>query len=302
MAGQIVNEPAAQATDAISVVIPTYARPERLLIAINSVLDQSSSPVEIIIADNDPAGSARQVCDEQASPLLVHVDASGIRGASHARNVGAQEAKGKWVAFLDDDDRWSTEYLEKTLERGRHKNVDMVLTPTMRDFSGEITPGKRPWEDVSFEQLLYNGNFGIVGSNIFIRTTVFRSIGGFDRLLPTSEDIDLFVRFDRGGFKYAVVPDPYVVQSIHSDQRLSETGSMLLYEGTKRLRDKYAQTVSKPTKRRLSARVHGRGFDAENGIVKKLGHAVTAALNGNSEPARQILRALKRALSIPRHS
>lgn len=290
------------AADSISVIIPTCVRSERLLVAIDGVLEQSEHPLEIIVSDSDPAGSARQVCDEHGLFSVVHIDASAIKGVSHARNTGAQEARGEWIAFLDDDDRWSSKYLENALARGQHTNVEMILTPFIRDYFGRAPNGKKPEEGVSIELLLRDGNFGIVGSNIFIRSRVFRSIGGFDRLLPTSEVIDLLIKFVRGGFNYAVVPDALVMLSTHDDPPLRESGSMSLYQGTKRLYEKYARLVSGSTKRRLSGRVHGRGFDAEQDFRKKLGHAAAAALNGNMVPVHDSLRALKRALSIPRRS
>lgn len=297
---RITKESITDVEDSISVVIPTYARPEQLPVAIKTVLNQSENPTEIIVSDNDPLGSASWICDEQSHTSIVYVNASAIRGASHARNSGAREARGEWIAFLDDDDRWSPRYLVNALERGKCQSADMVLTPMMRDYSGDVRPGKNPREGVPFETLLRDGNFGITGSNIFIRKRVFRSLGGFDRLMPASEDIDLFVRFKRGGFKYAVTPEALVVQSIHDGQRLSQTSSMSLYRGTKQLKEKHARFVSSSTRRKLSGRVHERGFHAEKGFKKKLVHATAAALSGNTGPFGDSLRAVKRGLVITR--
>jgi LmbE family N-acetylglucosaminyl deacetylase len=95
-------------TELLSVVIPTYERPERLREAALSVLDQDYPHLELIVVDDGPTGPTDRVLDQLAEGdrrvVVVHHDES--RGASAARNSGLAVAKGELVAFCDDDDTW----------------------------------------------------------------------------------------------------------------------------------------------------------------------------------------------------
>lgn len=278
----------------ISVVIPTFQRPDQLVTAIKSVTSQTLQPVEILISDNDPDESVRQVCRDLGIPLVVYLNSSNIKGASHARNAGASIARGEWLAFLDDDDRWLPEYLEQAIETGTAGAADLILTPTVRDYSGVLEPGKQPTEGIGFDDLLRYGNFGIVGSNIVVKTETFRDLGGFDEIMPASEDIDLLVRLIQAGLSYNVTPRELVIQAVHEDGRLSDYGSIPMYLGAKKLREKYGGMVDEASRRKLSGRVHSRGYFAELNFRRKMFHLVASTRYGNYAPAGDVVRLLKR--------
>src|SRR5205085_3629016 len=93
---------------AVSIVIPTYRRPDMLRTAVDSCLAQRgvTATFEIIVVDNDAAGSARATVDGLAADSAVPIryvleDKPGI---SHARNTGVRHAPGRYLAFLDDDE------------------------------------------------------------------------------------------------------------------------------------------------------------------------------------------------------
>jgi len=100
----------------VSVVIPTRGRPQLVLCAVESALRQSYVPLEIIVVidgpDSETARSLRGLRDERLR--LIELDENA--GGSEARNIGVRAAHGEWVAFLDDDDQWLQEKLEKQME------------------------------------------------------------------------------------------------------------------------------------------------------------------------------------------
>ena len=103
----------------VSVIIPTYKRPfEMIEKALQSVLEQSYSPLEILlVSDNDPDSQwARNVAEKvKACPQVRLLQMAKNSGAPAARNFGMQQARGAYFAFLDDDDRWLKDKLENQI-------------------------------------------------------------------------------------------------------------------------------------------------------------------------------------------
>lgn len=104
----------------VSVVIPTRNRPDLVLRAVRSALAQTLSPLEIIVVvdGRDPftVEALRKIGDKR----LQVVELESSVGASEARNRGVQQARGEWVAMLDDDDEWLAMKLEKQVEAAEH--------------------------------------------------------------------------------------------------------------------------------------------------------------------------------------
>lgn len=98
-------------TDTVSIVIPTYYRNDRLTAAIESAMDQSYRPVEVVVVDDSGEAHAEPVADDYDSITYVPLDRN--RGAQAARTRGVTESSGSYVQFLDDDDTLAPTKLEK---------------------------------------------------------------------------------------------------------------------------------------------------------------------------------------------
>lgn len=100
----------------VSVVIPTYRRPQWVVCAVESALGQSYAPLEVIVIVDGPDPETicvlQGITDERMRLIVLDENAGG----SEARNMGVREARGEWVAFLDDDDQWVAEKLEMQME------------------------------------------------------------------------------------------------------------------------------------------------------------------------------------------
>jgi hypothetical protein len=122
-----------------SIVIPSYRRPTLLARALNRCLAQQGgdSPFEIVVVDNDPAGSAAPVVAAIAKSAAVPVRyAHEPRpGISHARNTGVAAAAGRYLVFLDDDEEPVPEWLAAFVATMRRTGADLAVGPVYPDFA-----------------------------------------------------------------------------------------------------------------------------------------------------------------------
>ncbi|CAN5348698.1 glycosyltransferase family 2 protein [soil metagenome] len=116
----------------ISIVIPTQRRPDRLLMAARSVMNQAGvdpALLELVVVDNDPAGSARaavaKLMAEAAFPVsYIHAAKPGV---ATARNAGVAAAKGRYIAFLDDDEEAPAGWLAALIGAQSEFGADVVF-------------------------------------------------------------------------------------------------------------------------------------------------------------------------------
>jgi radical SAM protein with 4Fe4S-binding SPASM domain len=105
-------QPVAGKTPLVSVIVPTHNRPEMLVEALQSVLNQTFQDFEILVV-NDAGADVRQVVEAlNGSGKITYLEHDTNRGLGAARNTGIQHARGKYIAYLDDDDRFYPEHLE----------------------------------------------------------------------------------------------------------------------------------------------------------------------------------------------
>ena len=113
-----------QWTEGVSIVVPTYKRPDGIRIALNSLMGQSAGnrPVEIVVADNDPLASAKAFVTQFAETSDIEVVYKHVPepGVSNARNGALEVARGRFIAFLDDDmdalEGWLEELVRVSLQ------------------------------------------------------------------------------------------------------------------------------------------------------------------------------------------
>jgi glycosyltransferase involved in cell wall biosynthesis len=180
----------------VSVVIPTYERPQFLEGAIRTSLAQTYENTEIIVVDD---GSSEQYADEIVSDFpegVTCIQHDENKGPSAARNTGIREANGEYVAFLDDDDRWhetkisrQVEALERDHTAGLATCLVAAITP-----DGDLVhcETSAPSGDCS-DKILIGNQIG-TPSRVLVRRECFDDIGTFDESLPTKQDWDFYIR------------------------------------------------------------------------------------------------------------
>jgi GT2 family glycosyltransferase len=232
----------------VTAIVPTHLRPVLLERALRSIAAQRAIPAEVIVVD-DAGGSqttagVRAVQNSGLNNVFV-VTNSHAKGVSGARNTGAQLATGELLAFLDDDDEWLPSYLLEALARFEEQGLDLVCTDLQYRFDdGSERPGKRAPERLAPEFFLVR-NPGLGGSNLIIRRSLYREIGGFDESLLTFEDMDLGFRLSRrGGVRYEPLPQPLVRCYQHSGPRLCTPKAEAMRTGVRRFYELYAPCMT----------------------------------------------------------
>lgn len=116
----------------ISVLIPTFHRPHGALAAVRSVFAQDGAPeYEVVLVDNDKEKSSKSVAELLATEANVpfHYVVEAAAGVANARNTAVKHARGKFVAFLDDDEVATPQWLAKLFAAYEHTKADVVFGP-----------------------------------------------------------------------------------------------------------------------------------------------------------------------------
>jgi glycosyltransferase involved in cell wall biosynthesis len=192
----------------IAAVIPVRNRPVVLLKALRSVQAQSHPVSEIVIVDDASTDETGSVALSMAAedPRIRVIQQSERRGGSATRNVGWRAAEADWIAFLDSDDEWMPEKLE------RQVNCLSGHTDAIACFTGyEVEQDNwkyRPPQTIGLLDL-QKSNVPGPTSTALVNRSALAAVGGFDEQLPSCQDWDLWVRL-RARAEFAVVPDPLV--------------------------------------------------------------------------------------------
>lgn len=189
-------------TELVTAVITTYKRePEIVERALKSVLAQTYPNMEVFVVDDSPADyplrtHVADIVKKYKEHGVVYVPHEINKGACAARNTGLELAKGKFIAYLDDDDEWLPEKTEKQLAAFQENSIGLVYCDSivLNQQSGkkEYTEREQITENAA-ERLLSENCVG--GASVpLIRTDALREIGGFDTRLQAVQDRDAWLR------------------------------------------------------------------------------------------------------------
>ena len=197
----------------ISVIIPTYNRANLLPRAIESVLKQTFTNFELIIVDDCSIDNTTEVVKEflKKDKRIKYIRLNKNSGsAAYPRNIGIQRASGEYIAFLDSDDEWLPEKLEKQIQLFRNSSNNLGFVGcnaiVIDKKSNKITEYKTPQHGYVFKELLVN-DFILNPSSILIKKKVFNKIGFFDENLKIGEDWDMWIRIAQW-YEFDFVPQP----------------------------------------------------------------------------------------------
>lgn len=211
----------------VSVVVPTYERPELLADAVDSVANQTYDDVELLVVDDGSATPAattladREFDDATELRVLRHDE---NRGANVARNRGVAAASGEFVAFLDDDDYWHPEKLQRQMEAFQRADDDVGVVFNGQkcvDESGRVTNVTRPATSGRFTENLVKGETFGPFSCVMVRTEVFERAGYPDERLPCWQDREWYLRLARH-YDYASITDLLTVGRFTTIQQISD--------------------------------------------------------------------------------
>lgn len=209
----------------VSVIIPTYNRAELLRSAIESARNQTFKDLEIIVSDDKSTDHTREVVESFKDPRIKYVLNEGKKGPSATRNTAILVSEGEYIAFLDDDDEWLPDKLQRQVELLDQSQPNICGVFSNRLFidrnSGEVlsdNPGTDQLKGNLLYQLMIKSP--IHTSTVVIRKSCLDEIGLFDETISYMEDRDLWIRLSmHWDFEY--IPIPLTKAYVHGNAHLS---------------------------------------------------------------------------------
>lgn len=181
--------------ESVSVVIPTWNREKTLLAAVESALRQTHRVKEVLICDDGSTDGSKQLVEQLNDPRVRWLEGARCGNPAAPRNRGIHASTAQWIAFLDSDDEWYPEKLERQLEALRESRCRASCTNAIRvlpqgDVGRLLT---RPQGFIHFADLI-PGN-PILCSSVVVHREILQRSGGFpvgER--STIEDYALWLR------------------------------------------------------------------------------------------------------------
>ena len=188
----------------VSAVITTHNRKELLVLAIESVLNQTYKNIECIVVDDASNDNTQEYIKryiDEEKVKYIYIPKEESRGGNYARNLGVKNAKGKYVAFLDDDDEWLSEKIEKQMKAMQeNQRIGLVYCGSIVEY--DLDKANRIGQMIADEEKYADGELSkrvlihtiCTTSTILIQREIFEQIGGFDENLKFWQDYELTIR------------------------------------------------------------------------------------------------------------
>jgi len=289
----------------VSVIVPTYNRAKYIKRAMDSVLDQTRPPDELIIVDDGSTDNTSEVIEQTIgrAAFPVRVLRRENRGAAAARNVGITHAAGDILCFLDSDDWWDKRKIELQLE-AMHGNPDSIISHTREIWfrNGVRVNQKKKHAPSSGHIFADCLRMCVVGmSTVMVKKELFTDYGLFNEALPCCEDYDLWLRVAREQ-PFLLIDHALTLKEGGRDDQLSVIYRLGMdkyricslcnvLESGVLTENQYLQTLSELERK---CRIYGQGCikhgRAEEGrqflvLPDKYKHMVDTVLRGMEEPA-----------------
>jgi len=199
----------------VSVVIPTYNRADMVVEAVDSVLKQTYSNVEVVVVDDGSTDNTRELVEAIPDERVLYLYKEN-NGASSARNLGILEAQGEYIAFLDSDDLFFPQKLEIQIRYLQERPYLGML------YCGFILTGRQ--ENVTtthpatlsgqpIVQMMTRTEIGTL--TVVIPRRVFANVGLFNTDLRSIEDMEFWVRITRH-YEIDSIPEPLAEVRVNS--------------------------------------------------------------------------------------
>lgn len=202
----------------VSVLIATCNRPEQLSRAIQSVLEQTYQEFEIIVVDDGLEKRAEDVVAQFVDERIIYIKHEKNKGCSAAKNTGIREARGIYIAILDDDDKWLSEKLEKqiaALEKSP-EDVGFCFTGATEEFSDRTAHTQVPEGVDDYTEFALRTFSGMIDSAMVYKKEVFDTVGGLDESYPTHTGAEFVIRVAKQ-FRGVGINEPLVWRDMRGE-------------------------------------------------------------------------------------
>lgn len=184
----------------VSIILPVYNSEKYIKNTINSILNQTYQDYELLIIDDASTDNSLNIVNELKNDKFIILKNEKNKGVAFSRNKGINKAKGRFIAFIDSDDIWEKEKLEKQIKFMKDKDIAFSFTSYKRikEDGEEITNVNAPYE-VDYEELLKN--------TIILNSTIMLDTLKIDKDLiqmpeiRITEDTAMYLKILRNGCK-----------------------------------------------------------------------------------------------------
>jgi len=200
----------------ISSIIPTYNRAEFLTRAIESILNQTYNIDEIIVVDDGSTDNTKEILRKYKNIKIIKTQNLGV---SHARNSGIKNAKNEWVSFLDSDDTWMKDKIEKQIHFHTN-NPKILISHTHEKWIRNNKSIKYPTSLKKPNGNCFLDNISkckIATSSVMMHKSIFENIGYFDENMSVCEDYDIFLKISLK-YEIGLLEDELITKYAGHDQ------------------------------------------------------------------------------------
>jgi glycosyltransferase involved in cell wall biosynthesis len=243
----------------VSVIIPTYNSARYLVEALESVLAQTFRDVEVLVIDDGSTDETPEIMKRYGEPVRYLRQENA--GVAAARNRGIGESSGKYIAFLDADDTWYPQKLERQMAALANGTGYRACYSTFLEVKADLTPiGVRriKRQGSTIEDLLLRGN--VVGSicTVVAERSLFDTVGGFDPDLSQCADWDMWVRL-AAQTEFIYLDEPLVTYRQHG-MNMSRNAPLLETDSLRVLEKGFAMPGLLASLQRQRRRAYGRNY------------------------------------------
>ena len=185
----------------VSAIITTHNRLELLKRAIKSVKTQTYPNIECIVVSDNSSDGTDEYCSSLEDVIFISIPAKESRGGNYARNLGIKKSQGEYVAFLDDDDYWIKDKIEKQINIAENNHCGLVYCGlTFEDVLDETTH-----YTTYLPKACYSGDVSKIilttifttTSEILVKKSLLEQVGYFDENLKFWQEYELSIRLSQ---------------------------------------------------------------------------------------------------------
>jgi glycosyltransferase involved in cell wall biosynthesis len=205
----------------VSVIIPNFNNANYIAECIDSVLSQTYKDFELIVVDDGSTDNSIEVLESYESRIRILRQSNA--GVATARNLGVLDSRGSIIAFLDSDDLWRADKLEKQIKEMETSDLDLVYAGGVEVIDGEISTNYHLPEFSGFVYEMYKrfptrAVILLGGSSVILKKSILSKVGLFSPTVPPpTEDLDFYRRVSLCGFRVGYSKEPLVFYRIHSN-------------------------------------------------------------------------------------
>lgn len=254
----------------ISIIIPTFNRASVIMRAIQSVFNQTFHDYELIVVDDGSTDDTQSLLSDLIKTQKIKYIKQDNAGVSAARNLGAKNSFGEWLAFLDSDDEWLPKKLEEQiLFLNKNENIQVV-------YGQEIwmRKGKRVNQGLAHQK--YGGwifdkcvqQCFIAPTSVMLKKKLFNELNGFNEEFAVCEDYDLWLKIS-SQYEIGYIDNPIVVKyGGHEDQLSMKFKAMDMWRLRSLLNIYKTRSLSLENANVVIAAMNEKSIILKNGYLK----------------------------------